>query len=251
MFIGISAGAITNAGKSVTPIPQQISGLQLWLDAADASTLFQSAGGATATANNDPIGQWLDKSGNARHSTQTTGANKPLLAKASKNGLNTVFFDGSNDQLVNATQYDIGTNAFTMFAILQATSPGGIAVWWEQRNVAGLHPRLALYYNPSGTNWNWYHNAIGPTVAGANNTYTIVKLQRTGTNCSMATNANSYTTVSQPSIVATGDSFIGVGYNNTQYWKGNVAEVLMYNSVLSAGNQTKIINYLNGKWGIY
>lgn len=250
MLIGITASALTDCKSAIIPVPKQVSGLQLWLDAADGSTLLQSSGGAPASANNDPVGQWLDKSGNNRHSSQSTAANKPLLATNTKNGKNTISFDGSNDQLVNATQYDIGTNAFTMYAVLRANTPGAIAVWWEQRNAAGI-PRLALYYNPSGTNWNWYHNAVGPTVAGANDTYTILKLQRTGTNCSMATNGNSFTTVSQPSFVATGASFIGVGYNNTQYWKGNVGEILMYNSVLSAGDQAKVLNYLNGKWAIY
>ncbi len=45
----------------------QITGLALWLDASDAATLFQASDGTTpATANDDPVGYWGDKSGNGR-----------------------------------------------------------------------------------------------------------------------------------------------------------------------------------------
>lgn len=233
----------------VVPVPKQISGLELWLDASDSSTLFQSAGGASSANNNDVVGQWIDKSGKSRNATQTQSASKPILSLASKNSKNTIYFDGTNDFLTNSAQYDIGANAFTMFAVLRVDSPSALAVWWEQRSTGGI-PRMALYYNPSGTNWNWYHNAVAPTVAGANNTYTILKVRRTGTNCSMATNNNSYTTVSQPSFNATGASYIGVGWNNSQYYKGNIGEIIMYNSALSTTDQTTVLNYLSAKWGI-
>ena len=80
--------------------PRSITGLALWLDASDASTLFQDAAATTpATATSDPVGAWLDKSGNARHLTQATSAARPSLLTngiSSKPALN---FDGTDDTI--------------------------------------------------------------------------------------------------------------------------------------------------------
>lgn len=46
--------------------PASLSGLALWLDASDASTLEQTAGGSLAGVG-DPVRRWKDKSGNANH----------------------------------------------------------------------------------------------------------------------------------------------------------------------------------------
>ena len=61
--------------------PKSISGLALWLDAADGSTLFQNSDGTTpATAASDPVGYWGDKSGSGRHATQATAGSRPTIS---------------------------------------------------------------------------------------------------------------------------------------------------------------------------
>lgn len=70
----------------------------LWHDPSDLSTLFQDAAMTTpATANNDPVGAILDKSGNGHHFTQSTDANRPLLKISGS--LRWLEGDGSNDSL--------------------------------------------------------------------------------------------------------------------------------------------------------
>ncbi|MFM6579432.1 MAG: hypothetical protein ACKPIX_07645 [Dolichospermum sp.] len=59
--------------------PAQIS-TDLWLDAADASTI---------TLNGSTVSQWNDKSGNGRHVSQSTAARQPTLIG------NRIQFDGS------------------------------------------------------------------------------------------------------------------------------------------------------------
>lgn len=82
--------------------PRSITGLALWLDASDSSTLFQDAAATTpATATNDPVGAWLDKSGNGRHATQSTGANRPKANAAGMNGSRSVQFSGGNSELLS------------------------------------------------------------------------------------------------------------------------------------------------------
>jgi hypothetical protein len=48
-----------------------------WLDAADASTITESGGA---------VSQWDDKSGNARHASQSSSSIRPGISAAAQNG---------------------------------------------------------------------------------------------------------------------------------------------------------------------
>jgi hypothetical protein len=93
-------GLLGGGGVAPAWTPAGLPGLQLWLDAADSSTLFQdSAGTVAATDADDPVGRWADKSIQARHATQTTTANKPILQLNQLNGLPGVKGNGSSHYL--------------------------------------------------------------------------------------------------------------------------------------------------------
>jgi hypothetical protein len=80
--------------------PRSVAGLALWLDASDASTLFQDAAATTpATATSDPVGAWLDKSGNARHLTQATSASRPTFLPTGISSKPALNFDGTDDNI--------------------------------------------------------------------------------------------------------------------------------------------------------
>ena len=52
-----------------------------WLDPDDMSTMFQDAAGTTpVTAMEQPVGKWLDKSGNGNHATQSVTASRPVIS---------------------------------------------------------------------------------------------------------------------------------------------------------------------------
>ena len=70
-----------------------------WFDAADITTLFQDAAGTIpVTAVGQPVGRWLDKSGNGNHATQPVAAQRPLY-QIDPEGNPNLTFDGSNDFL--------------------------------------------------------------------------------------------------------------------------------------------------------
>lgn len=58
----------------------------LWLDASDVGSI-------TSTGSPALVSQWSDKSGNNRHFTQATAANKPGTGMATLGGMNVVSFD--------------------------------------------------------------------------------------------------------------------------------------------------------------
>jgi len=79
--------------KSAPPVlgwsPDQIT-TELWLDAADATTITQSGG---------LVSEWRDKSGNDSHAAQGSSSNQPTTGSVALNGLNTIDFDGSSDDM--------------------------------------------------------------------------------------------------------------------------------------------------------
>ena len=68
------------------PLPQVVrqivqQGNGAWFDPEDMSTMFQdSAGTIPVTAMEQPVGKWLDKSGNGNHATQSITASRPTLS---------------------------------------------------------------------------------------------------------------------------------------------------------------------------
>lgn len=55
----------------------------LWLDAADASTIYDASSGGSLTADGGNVGRVNDKSGNNRHATQATSGSRPVRSGSS------------------------------------------------------------------------------------------------------------------------------------------------------------------------
>lgn len=73
-----------------------------WYDPSDLSTLFQDSAGTTpVTADSQPVGLALDKSGNGNHASQATATARPLYrTDGTRHWLE---FDGVDDRLVIAS----------------------------------------------------------------------------------------------------------------------------------------------------
>jgi len=72
--------------------PKSISGLVLWLDAADSSTVTLGTG----------VSSWRDKSATSLSFIQGTGNNQPAYSSGAVAGKGAILFDGVNDQLTAA-----------------------------------------------------------------------------------------------------------------------------------------------------
>jgi len=86
-------------------------GPALWLD-ADSSTMTLGLG--------DAVGEWRDKSGNARNFTQLPGSTQPIFQPTGgSNGAPVVAFDGTNDFMEgNAAALTIFNNAPAMTVLV-------------------------------------------------------------------------------------------------------------------------------------
>lgn len=94
----------------------------VWFDAADLSTLFQDSAGTTpVTAPGQPVGKWLDKSGNNFHATQSNASLRPIW-RIDSEGYPHVDFDGVNDQLVTPPINFTGTDKMVAYIGLHVVS---------------------------------------------------------------------------------------------------------------------------------
>ena len=249
--------------------PDTISGLQLWLDASDTSTLYDAtAGGSLVTTDGAAVARWQDKSGNNRHFTQTTANARPLLKTSIKNGKNVIRFDGTNDTLglSNATLTN-NISAVTMFAVFRSTRSLSPTVYQTaiQQSIGtnNTATRAAIYATDTTEvggrrlDSNSYQFVKANTlstnewvIAGSIHNYQAATLTafKNGSGTSRVggfqTSGNTSATNSQ--LVAVGGS-TGV----TEWLNGEIAEVITYNSALTTTQRQAVETYLNSKWSLY
>jgi hypothetical protein len=259
LTLGLLGGSSASAFS-----PLSITGLALWLDASDASTLFQASNGTTpATADTNPIGYWGDKSGNGRNVTQATAGKKPLLKTAIQNGKNVVRFDGTDDALTGGDTLDIRTYSQATF-VVGAGGASGNGIYISKAIAGAQDGRWAVGYI-SFELYSVYTNGGSPfaNTPRAGGSWEIVAgvIDRAGNN---ALYANAVSLTSTAFGAETTDwntaTLMNVGaYRNATntddaiWLNGDIAEILVYQSaaVLTPANIAAVFAYLNAKWSIF
>jgi hypothetical protein len=250
--IGIGIGV--NFGGRVPFSPLDLSPA-LWLDAADTSTITESSGS---------VSQWNDKSGNAYHVSQATGANQPTYVTAGQNGLNVIAFDG-NDALVRNTATDLGRNVVgaTAYVVRRYFAlPGGQQTLLViSSGTSSMATRIGLF---AGVTTN-KPSVGGRTLdadsfmgtAGANDVSTTQYQIQTGVfdyantdlylyvGTSLANTNNSFQAATTTSNTASLRSVVG----NLEM-TGRIAEILVYHAAHNASQRQQVWDYLTAKWGL-
>lgn len=239
--------------------PTQISGCTVWLDGADPN------GNGTIPANGAIISSWTDKSSNGM--TVSAASSQPVYSTNVQNGLGALTFDGTKNLTtgnVLASRFAGNTVNFTMFCMfsLSNTVTGtNYASPFCFANGGGV-PRIALSIENTvnGVMMDAGSNVIGRTSFSVppptfDNTFYFVSYFKNGVNTQLNLNgSNKATTNNQDTTQFGSSSFpfnVGNGFGNSSYFmRGNVGEILFYNSTLSTQNFQTIEGYLAWKWGL-
>ena len=218
--------------------PSVISGCQLWLDAADATTI-------TGTSS---VTQWRDKSGNTRH--MGVGSGTTSYSSSAIQLTNSYMFVTSAVNLTNVTVFIIakttGPHNQTVFigrpnTNVDYNSLDGFGFYMD--NTSGIR-----FYGqfPSG-NSQFSVNTSTPRLFSFKSTGTSVSGWYEGVSQSGATLSSTRTSTAQG--FAIGAHWQGGSYGNI-IANASLYEIIVYNSDVTDNQRQQIEGYLAWKWGL-
>jgi hypothetical protein len=201
--------------------------------------------------NNASIGSWLDSSGQSNNATQGTTNNQPLYVTNTLNGYPIVRFNGTNsfNFLNNFLTGTTGLEALVVLKVATNLTSTIHTLWYfgeggdleypdasgqlEDATASGSEQTLGVPAQPL-TAYHIYE------VAGATGSWTAwINGQMQG--------------ILPGNIYGPFTFTLGLGcnsYNNSHYFNGDVAEVLVFNRPLTVAERSTANVYLNGKYGL-
>jgi hypothetical protein len=232
----------TRTKRNLTVIPPSISGLQLWLDAKDYSTLTLS--GTTVTS-------WGDKSGFSRNATPYNGNSNPIYNATGFNNLPAIQFSPSTGMAsqVPANSMPLASSIFVVFQTSGSSTGGLIARDLNGGYPGGLNPYGANRLVGSGQN---YQNYQSPFNLGAATGLNLFEIQVNNASYNEYVNGSvvlSNTTTNVYADTAT-NFFIATRTDKAVTLTGVISEIIVYNSLLTITQRQYIEGYLAWKWGI-
>ena len=228
--------------------PTDVAGLVLWAAA-------RLIGGAS---NNDPIETWMDQSGEDNHLTQSSSGSRPLYKTSIINSLPALQFDGSNDHF---TLPDVlsGASAGEVFIVIQIDTDPPSAGGGEQSgiwNMDGDAGSACHYCYSDGTIYDAWGSTARKTTANPTPSLTSPHIYNVSSAAGAWTNrldgTQLHTTGSNTFSSFSGDRYLGRSRDGgSDYWlDGYIAEILIYDNVLSGGDRTTILEGLADIYGI-
>ena len=251
--------------------PTQIAGLYSW-HRGDLGT-YQTSGGSAAGADGDPIGEWQDQSGNGYHLAQSTAGNRPTLQTNELNGHPVVRCDGSNDRLQAALASDWtflhdGSDFLVLvvwkttsdspnadFGLLDtggmSTTDTGFALYTTdttpyfstiratvEKGIIFNNAALAAPIPGSVSMGTWHVTAVYRRAGGD------LTIQNDGHWGGDDTSAYSSPDAGDPDAPLT----VGARRDGTFPLAGDIAEIIVYNTSVSAADYLTLLQYLKARY---
>lgn len=219
---------------------RSIANLVLWLDANDTSTVTVETG----------VKVWADKSGGGKNFTQDTLNSQPAYT-ATLNGKRVVSFNGSSNQLNNATNIINNAN-MTMFVVGQRSSGsfGGYITSIDSVFSGDVSPAVLInstniaVRGDSGTLASASGGFTGPAVITGVVTNWAPSLFVAG--AFVQSQAAGGTPGALNVRTAIGTYRIAAA----NFLNGYIAEIICYTRVLSTSERQTVERYLGRKWGL-
>jgi hypothetical protein len=244
--------------------PAEIPGLALWLDASDAATLFQDAAATTpATATSDPVGAWLDKSGNARHAVQATAGNRPTISATLRNNRPVTQFASASNQTLSADSLSsvvTGSDVpMTAIAVCLASSSASTATILGFGNSSTDTPFFVLEKTVNdgiGTRRRDDASSLAQaSVSGASLTsWSIASMTFAGQSTTLSLNGADVANNAALDCGTLSLTTANIGaLRRTSVvtpFASNIAELLVYSRAVSPSERRRLEVYLANRWGI-
>lgn len=226
--------------------PASISGLTSW-QRADKD-VYQDSGLTTpATADGDPVGGWVDQTGNGNHLVQSTGASRPVLKLTVVNGRNAVRFDGVDDYFLRNVQ---SSDEYTIAVALKFSGTGGL--YYVVKNGTGANGHEMA--NNSGT-FFLQNTGVAAQNDGATGTDIAIWSARRsaadGADLRKDGAARAITNGAAPIISPTTQMLVGAYTGGLFTYLGDMCEICIWNKKLTDAEIALVESYLNLRWGAF
>ena len=236
-----------------------VTGAVLWLDASNRNTVFNESG-VLATAGQS-VATWNNIApGMTGAVTQSTAANQPIYGSHTLNGLPVLYFDGTNDSLTSASTYTNTGTSLSAFIVQRRTSDTA-----SRRSLAFIGPtsnsdssstaNWCLDTGAGGTRINVQRSTPWNQIAapGVNTAY-LTEVIFNGTNMVAYVNGTAVgSTRASTGNFDINTIAVAAGWTNgnaANWFAGDIAEVVIYNSALISTDRVAVENYLSTKWNI-
>lgn len=226
-------------------LPTDITGLELWLDADDSSTITDTSG---------EVSQWDDKSSAANTIVQATSANQGNTASINSNA--SLFFDGTGERMRDSSG-SVTSPPGTLAAVFTPTSvAGGLGIILGLRlsftNVLRLARSGDDIQALEGTGGGATVLSIANTLTANDTRWAIFRARNSGDGTSdlLDDAAGSASGSLAASIGDIDDINIAANADGTDDWTGHIHEVIYYNRYLTDTERTNLGAYLSSKWGV-
>lgn len=236
--------------------PSALPDINVWYYAEDGTKFNKTASIANATA----VTSWQNAGGLTSHDWNSTGGSRPVFYTNQQNGKGTVRFNHAGGQYlsINPISYMrnlAGVTQFIVFKTANVASGTRICTttdtngfrWGQNANtwIAGFGGATCTTSTvPVDT--NYHHVALvydGNAVGNSNK----LKIRLDSVDMSLAFTGNVANTTSSTSSTFYG----GVDADgSTNFWDGDIAEMMFFTRTLNAGEINTVENYLTTKWSI-
>jgi hypothetical protein len=225
----------------------------LWLDAADSSTLFDAVSGGSTPAANGETARWEDKSGNARHATQSTSGSRPVRKTALQNGIDALEFNGSSRFMsVDGVVSVFSGNDFPCSIFAACKSNNTTA---NQQIIWASNSTGAIFSNFRAGNFFRFVRA-GTTAKAASSTtntnWNAHAVSSSGTSATISLNGTVAETadVDVSTLAAIDRARIGSTAAGTDFFNGPIGELIVLATEASTDTRQTVEGYLAHKWGL-
>ncbi len=239
--------AVFNSVAYMTSVPQRSANLITWLR-ADAGVTYSSG----------QVSQWTDQSGNGNNANQTVSADQPTLTTGALNGLPALSFNGTSQFLQFGSGFANFTSGASIFVVVNPTSLGSYQTWIEFGNSSTNYLGFEEG-STSGTVYYYvYNGSSGSNVAATSSLtagqYQLMESVYNGSNTGTVYNngvqkATSTSLLTAPNATRS-NNYVGQFGGSTAYYHGQIAEILVYNTALTASQRASVESYIYSKYSI-
>ncbi len=204
------------------------------------------------TASGGTVSAWADQSGNGFHVEQATATMRPAFTANAANGKPALTLDGTDDFLQSNASVDLlgAQTSYSYFIVAKpATTQKAYADLFDYSHNSSV--RFVVQQDAGQTN-KFYNNgyATQQLYPTAFNLLTGTHVNG-GTVMSRANGVNELTATSSTNSFGTPSAFrVGNWINSGREFTGQIAEVVMYNRVLTASEITQVETYLDTKYNL-